>query len=84
MATTTGDVPAFRLQADFVVEVCDALVGPVFPQRGQDVTQRVGPEDKTESVADPTHRKQFLPRVTHLVMVPSMSEMMILSSQFQR
>lgn len=31
------------LLADFVVEVCNALVGPVFPQCGQDVTQSVGP-----------------------------------------
>lgn len=34
------------LLADFVVEVCNALVGPVFPQRGQDVTQCVRPGDK--------------------------------------
>lgn len=35
-----------RLLADFVVEVCNPLVRPVFPQSGQDVTQRVWPGDK--------------------------------------
>jgi len=34
------------LLADFVVEVCNALVGPVFPQGGQDMTQCVRPKDK--------------------------------------
>lgn len=29
------------LLADFVVEVCNALVGPVFPQCGQDMAQCV-------------------------------------------
>lgn len=30
-------------QADFVVEACDPLVGPIFTQRGEDVTQGVWP-----------------------------------------
>lgn len=34
------------LLADFVVEVCNALVCPVFPKCGQDVTQCVWPEGK--------------------------------------
>ena len=28
-------------QADFVVEACDALVGPIFTKCGEDVTQGV-------------------------------------------
>lgn len=36
------------LLADFVVELCNALVGPVFPQRGQDMTQCVWPRDKNK------------------------------------
>lgn len=36
-------VQARLLLADFVVEVSDALVGPVFPQRGQDVAQSIRP-----------------------------------------
>lgn len=32
-----------RLLADFVVELRNTLVGPVFPQCREDVTQRVGP-----------------------------------------
>lgn len=34
------------LLADFVVKVCNALVGPVFPQCGQNVTQSIWPRDK--------------------------------------
>lgn len=28
-------------QADFVVETCNTLVGPIFTQRGEDVSQGV-------------------------------------------
>lgn len=34
------------LLADFVVEMCDSLVGPVFPQCGQDMAQCVWPGGK--------------------------------------
>lgn len=39
----------YCLLADFVVEVCNALVGPVFPQRGQDMAQCVRPSDEHKS-----------------------------------
>lgn len=35
-----------RLLADFVVELCNSLMGPVFSKGGQDVTQRVRPGDE--------------------------------------
>lgn len=36
-------IKKYDSQADFVVEPCNALVGPVFAQCGQDVTQGVWP-----------------------------------------
>ena len=42
----SGDVP-YSL-ADFVVQVCDALVGPVLPQSGQNVAQGVRPETRED------------------------------------
>lgn len=102
------------LLADFVVKVSDALVGPVFPQRGQDVAQSVRPFRPTGDTSATkclliwtdlaNHRRHFIyilrknfasdseeqcsdgvsAHPTHLVMVPSISEMMILSSQFHR
>lgn len=47
--TTEKQVRNGHVLADFVVEVCNALVGPVFAQRGQDVTQRIRPVEKHET-----------------------------------
>lgn len=49
--TSEKEVRNGHLLADFVVQMCDALVGPVFAQRGQDVTQRIRPVEKHETWA---------------------------------
>lgn len=43
-----GPVRAQHSQMDFVVETSDALMCPVFPQLGQDVTESIRPITREE------------------------------------
>lgn len=96
------------LQVDFVEELSNPMVSPVFSQMRQDVPKSIRPIRKGEQVrmiqlggyvegdgvCDPSWLfmqalKGYFPltggsRALYLVMVPSMSEITTLSSQFHR
>lgn len=68
----------------FVVEFGDAFMCPVFSKLRQNMTQSIRPVGEHKQHSKSSHLSPALFNKSHLVMVPSMSEMTMRSSQFHR